>query len=148
MKANDIRTAVDERWPPDARLLIEKAAAVTEEQAQARVENEYRLIEALNAALAEIQRPRYKCIFPSRKRHQQIEAINNIRNEAEEGLRMFAKEQGFMSKERDIRLMKKISREQRLEREREYGRPRAKSFGDKPSPKADRRKWKQERNDL
>jgi len=53
-----------------------------------------------------------------------------------------------MSRERDIRLMKKVAREQRLEREREHGRPRAKSFGGKPSPKADRRKWKQNRNDL
>jgi len=44
--------------------------------------------------------------------------------------------------------MKKVAREQRLEREREHGRLRAKSFGGKPSPRADRRKWKQNRDDL
>ena len=40
--------------------------------------------------------------------------------------------------------MSKVSREQRLAREAQVGRPRAKSFGGKPDPKADRRNWRKE----
>jgi len=95
MKADDIRTAVDEQWPPAARLLIEKAAATVEEHAQARVENGQRLLDALDTALVEANRPWYERIFPSKKRFRALEHASSIGDEAEEGLKTFAKEQGI-----------------------------------------------------
>lgn len=42
----------------------------------------------------------------------------------------------------DVSKMNKVFREQRLEREKLVGKPRAKSFGGKPDPKKDRRSWR------
>jgi hypothetical protein len=39
----------------------------------------------------------------------------------------------------DLNLIKKVSREARLAHEFQYGKPRAKSFGGKPSPRQERR---------
>lgn len=41
-----------------------------------------------------------------------------------------------------VKTIKKISREKRLEREKMVGRPRAKTFGGKPSIKEERREAK------
>jgi hypothetical protein len=45
---------------------------------------------------------------------------------------------------KQIDRMMKVIRDQRLEREKQYGRPRSKSFGGKPSTKQDRRNWKKD----
>lgn len=41
-----------------------------------------------------------------------------------------------------VRRLKKIAREQRLERERAVGRPRAKSWSGRADARSDRRTWK------
>lgn len=48
----------------------------------------------------------------------------------------------------NLKLIKKISRENQLKREKEVGKPRAKSFGGKPTAKADRRNWRKESRSL
>jgi len=98
MKADDIRTAVDEQWPPAARLLIEKAAATVEEHARTRIENEQQLLDALDTALTEANRPWYKLIFPSKKRFRSLEAVCSVGDDAERGIAAFAKEQGIYVK--------------------------------------------------
>lgn len=40
--------------------------------------------------------------------------------------------------------MNKVSRDQRLAREAQVGRARAKSFGGKPTPKQERKNWRKE----
>lgn len=47
----------------------------------------------------------------------------------------------------DISTIKRIARQQRLERERMVGRPRAKSFGGKPDARQDRKAWKRQARD-
>jgi hypothetical protein len=47
-----------------------------------------------------------------------------------------------------VKIIKKISRENQLERDRLIGRPRAKTFGGKPSIQQDRRESKKGLNGL
>ncbi len=44
----------------------------------------------------------------------------------------------------NINRMNKVLREQRLEREKLVGRPRASSFGGKPTAKKDRKNWRKD----
>ena len=95
MNADDIRSAVDEKWPPEARLLIEKAASTVHEHAEARVERERELIDALDVALKEAATPWYGRIFPSKKRFRALAHACRVGDEAEEGMTAFAEEQGI-----------------------------------------------------
>tara|TARA_B100001057_G_scaffold468566_1_gene527873 strand:- start:353 stop:751 length:399 start_codon:yes stop_codon:yes gene_type:complete len=95
MNADDIRSAVDEKWSPEARLLIEKAASTVHEHAEARVERERELIDALDVALKEATTPWYLSLWPSKKRFRALAHACRIGDEAEEGMMAFAEEQGI-----------------------------------------------------
>jgi hypothetical protein len=44
----------------------------------------------------------------------------------------------------NVKVIKKIARQQRIENERLIGRSRSKSWGGKPTPKQDRRNWRKD----
>lgn len=76
------------------------------------------------------------------------EFVHIIENLSDEGFESFLDILDEACSDRDIKMMKRVSRQNQLDREKLVGRPRAKSFGGKPDSKQDRRSSKKNLRDI